>query len=118
MKDARYQALLPFALFLLVFISLNIIYNSTDIVRDNFPIFAAFAAIIASFFTFQKNETFNEKVEVFIQGCTQSMVIHMCYIFYLSTVFTTILEQTGGIAAAVNISFLSQPTAYYQVFLL
>ena len=110
MKDSRSIALIPFGIFLFIFIALHIMYSSASIVRDNFPIFAAFAAIIASFFTFQKNETFNEKVEIFIQGSTQSMIIHMCYIFYVSTVFTTILEQTGGIAAAVNICLFFIPT--------
>jgi Na+/H+ antiporter NhaC len=33
----------------------------------------------------------------------------MCYIFYVSTVFTTILERTGGIASAVNICLLLIP---------
>jgi Na+/H+ antiporter NhaC len=110
MKDSRYQALIPFGIFLGIFIILNIVYNSPSIGRDNFPIFAAFVAIMASFFTFQKNETFNEKVEIFVQGSAQSMVVHMCYIFYVSTVFTTILEQTGGIASAVNISLFFIPT--------
>ncbi len=110
MKNLRYKALIPFGIFLFTFILLNSMYSSESIVRDNFPIFAAFIAIIASFFTFTKNESFNDKVEVFIQGSTQSMVIHMCYIFYLSTVFTTILEQTGGITAAVNISLIFIPT--------
>ena len=104
MKNSRYTALLPFGIFLTTFIALNYIYHDAHIVKDNFPIFAAIIAIIASFFTFTKKETFNEKIEVFIQGCTQTMVIHMCYIFYVSTVFTAILENTGGIAAAVTIS--------------
>ncbi len=112
MNKSSYQALIPFGVFLLIFILLNIVYSSAHVVHDNFPIFAAFAAIIASFFTFQKNETLNQKIEIFIQGSTQSIVIHMCYIFYLSTVFTTILEQTGGIAAAVNISLFFIPTSY------
>ncbi len=111
MKTSHYQALIPFGIFLCIFIALNILYSSSSIAHDCFPIFAAFAAIIASFFTFQKNETFNEKVEIFIQGSTQSMVIHMCYIFYVSTVFTAILEQTGGIASAVNISLFFIPAS-------
>jgi len=105
----KYTALLPFGLFLIVFITLNIVYSDI-VVRDNFPIFAAFIALIASFFTFPKNVSLNEKVDVFIQGSTQTTVIHMCYIFYLSTVFTAILEQTGGIMAAVNLSLLFIPT--------
>ena len=99
----KLRALIPFAIFLAIFALLNIVYSTDSIVRDNFPIFAAFVALICSFFTFQNNETLNEKVEVFIQGSSQPMVVHMCYIFFLSTVFTTILEQTGGIQSAVHI---------------
>lgn len=106
----RSLALLPFGLFLAIFAALTIIYNDASISKDNFPIFAAFVALIASFFTFQKNETLHEKIEIFIQGSSQPIVILMCYIFFLSTVFTTILEQTGGIASAVNLSLHIIPT--------
>jgi len=106
----KLRALIPFAIFLAIFGLLNIVYSADSIVRDNFPIFAAFVALICSFFTFQNNETLNEKVEIFIQGSSQSMVIHMCYIFFLSTVFTTILEQTGGIQSAVHICLQIIPT--------
>jgi Na+/H+ antiporter NhaC len=105
----KYTALIPFGIFLTIFILLNIIYNDVTICKDNFPLFAAIIAIISSFFTFRKNESLNEKVEVFIAGCTQTIVIHMCYIFYASTVFTAILEQTGGIKSAVAISLLVIP---------
>ncbi len=109
MKQFKINALAPFAIFLITFIVLNSIYNQPDTVRDNFPIFAAFIAIIASFFTFQNNETLNEKIAIFIQGATQNIVVHMSFIFYISTVFTAILEQTGGIHAAVNISLQAIP---------
>lgn len=111
-KNNSYKALIPFGVFLLVFIMLNMIYNSAEFVRDNFPIFAAITAIITAFFTFKKGETLNEKVEIFIQGSTQSIVVHMCYIFYLSTVFTTVLDHMGGIAAAVKLCLLVIPTSY------
>jgi len=106
---ARFIAFFPFAIFLFVFSLLTYIYAQPNVVRDNFPLCAAFIAIIASFYTFNQQETFNKRVEIFIQGSTQSIVIHMCYIFYISTVFTTILEQTGGIAAAVAISLYCIP---------
>jgi len=109
MKKLNYTALIPFGIFLSVFIILNIVYNDTSTARDNFPIFAAFVALIASFFTFQNNESTNKKVEIFIQGSTQAMIMHMSYIFYLSTVFTSILQQTGGIQSAVNLSLLCIP---------
>ena len=98
-----YTALVPFGIFLFVFTLLNIVYHGQNVAHDNFAIFAAMIAIIVAFFTFQKDASLNEKVDVFIQGSRQAIVMHMCYIFYVSTVFTTILEQTGGITAAVAI---------------
>jgi Na+/H+ antiporter NhaC len=112
MKDTRYIALLPFGIFLATFIILNITYRSTSMAHNNFPIFAAFIAILVAFFTFQKNESFNEKVEIFIQGSAQTIIIHMCYIFYMSTIFTTVLEQIGGVSSAVNISLLFIPQTF------
>jgi len=106
----KFNALVPFIIFLAIFALLNIMYSADSINRDNFPIFAAFIALICSFFTFQKNESFNERIEIFIQGSSQPIVIHMCYIFFLSTVFTTILEQTGGIESAVHICLYAIPT--------
>jgi Na+/H+ antiporter NhaC len=110
MQSLKINALAPFGIFLLTFILLNSIYNQPEIVRDNFPIFAAFIAIIASFFTFRKDESLNDKVTLFIQGATQNIVVHMGFIFYVSTVFTAILEKTGGIQAAVNLSLLIIPS--------
>ena len=106
----KFNVLLPFIIFLAVFALLNIIYSADNIVRDNFAICAAFVALICSFFTFQKKESFNKRVELFIEGSSQSIVMHMCYIFLLSTVFTTILDQTGGIHSAVNLCLYIIPT--------
>ncbi len=104
-----YTALVPFGIFLFVFTLLNIVYHGQNVAHDNFAIFAAMIAIIVAFFTFQKDASLNEKVDVFIQGSRQAIVMHMCYIFYVSTVFTTILEQTGGITAAVAICLFFIP---------
>lgn len=106
----KLSALIPFIIFLTTFACLNIIYSADGVIRDNFPICAAFIALVVSFFTFTKNETFNDRVEVFIEGSSQPLVIHMCYIFLLSTIFTTILDQTGGIQSAVNICLYIIPS--------
>lgn len=109
-KHNDYIALIPFGVFLFVFIFLNIIYKSAGSISDNFPMIAAFTAIISSFFTFKNNETINEKVAICIQGSTQSIIMHMCYIFYISTVFTAILDAIGGIAAVVKLCLYFIPT--------
>ena len=98
----KFIVLLPGIIFSFVFFLLNILYTNT-VIRENSPIFAAFIALIVSIFTFQKKETFNKRIEVFIEGSSELIVIHMCYIIFLSTIFTTILEYTGSMASAVNI---------------
>ncbi len=96
-------ALLPCFVFLIIFALLNIIYGSDCISRENFPIFAAFIALIVSIFTFRKGITFNERIEVFIQGSSQLMLVHTCYIFFLTTIFTAILAETSCIASITNL---------------
>ncbi len=113
MNNAKpsFIVLIPGIVFFLVFITINFFYTDTNI-REISPIFAAFIAIIISIFTFQKNETFNERIESFIEGSSEFMVIHMCYIFILSTIFITILEHTGSINSAVNICLNIVPTSF------
>ncbi len=110
MKQKLHLALLPAAVFLITFALLNIIYSTETVIRDNSPIFAGFIAVIVSFFTFQNNETFNERINIFIKGSNQSIVVHMCYVFFLSTIFTTILEHIGSIASGVHLYLLIVPT--------
>ena len=63
----KFIVLLPGIIFSFVFFLLNILYTNT-VIRENSPIFAAFIALIVSIFTFQKKETFNKRIEVFIEG--------------------------------------------------
>ena len=109
MKNSKIVSLFPISIFLSIFTSLNIVYSQTNTINDNFSMFAVFIAIIISFFTFQKNESFNDKLTIFIHGATQSTTIHMCLIFYTSTIFSTILEKIGSIHTAVNISLYYIP---------
>src|SRR3989339_1158903 len=109
--NTKFIVLLPGIIFSFVFLLLNILYTNT-VIRENSPIFAAFIAIIVAIFTFQKKEIFNKRIEVFIEGSSQLIVIHMCYIIFLSTIFTTILECTGSMASIVNICLHIIPTSF------
>lgn len=113
-------SLAPFIIFIATFIVLNIIFAGTDAhIKTDFPIYAAFLAIIASFFTFKAKTTLNEKIEVFIQGAAQTTVIHLCFIFLFSTLFTYTLTQIGGTQTAVDIAlyFLPQNLILPGIFL-
>lgn len=111
--DEQKKALLPFFIFLTTFIGLHFgCSNLAQTTQDNFPLFAVFTALIAAFFTFPKKTTIQEKVDVFIEGSAQPIIIHMCYIFLFSTIFTHILGKIGAINAAVNLSLYLMPTSY------
>lgn len=107
---SQFLALVPSIVFLVTFALLNLIYCTNPIDGENFSIFATFIALIFAMFTFQNHETFNERIEIFIKGSSKSIVVHMCYIFFLSTIFTTILEKTGSITSAVNVCLHVVPT--------
>ncbi len=100
---SQFIALLPCIAFLVTFGCLTIIYGADSITHNNFAIFATFIALIVSTFTFQSDETFNERLEIFIEGSSKSIAAYICYIFFLSTIFTTILEETNCIASIANI---------------
>lgn len=100
---SQFIALLPCIIFPMSFVLLALIYGIDSIVDNNFAICASFITLIISMFTFQNNETFNERVEIFIHGSSQSIVTYLCYIFFLSTILTIILQETGCIAAISNV---------------
>ena len=113
-------SLAPFIIFIASFITLNIIFAGTDAhIKTDFPIYAAYLAIIASFFTFQAKTPLNKKIEIFIQGAAQTTVIHLCFIFLFGTLFTYTLTQIGGTQTAVDIAlyFLPQNLILPGIFL-
>lgn len=106
-------ALLPFLIFIAVFIGLNSFnpYASPEIKAD-FPIFATFIAIIFSFFTFKAGHSLNEKINIFMQGASQTTVLHMCFIFLFSTMLSHTVEEFGGGQAAVDLALYFIPSHF------
>lgn len=103
-------SLAPFFIFIATFVALNMFFPTANShIKTDFPIFAAFLAIIASFFTFPSGTSLNKKIEVFIQGAAQTTVLHMCFIFLFSTMFTYTLTQIGGTQTAVDIALYFLP---------
>lgn len=110
MKQARIIGLAPFIVFLGTFITLSVAFrHCSPGIADNFPIFSVLIALIFSFFTFAKKHSINEKLDIAIKGSAQPIILHMCYIFLFSTVFTQVLKQTGAIDSAVKICLFLIP---------
>lgn len=109
----RILSLAPFFIFLSIFTALNLFFTHADAAtKSDFPIFAVFIAIIASFFTFKKGTSLNKKVEVFVKGTAQETILHMCFIFLFSTMLTYTLDRTGGTQAAIDIALTLLPKQF------
>lgn len=109
----RFFSLVPFFIFLTIFSALNLFFPLADAsTKSDFPIFAIFIAIIASFFTFKKGTSLNKKIEVFVKGAAQDTVLHMCFVFLFSTMLTYTLERTGGTQAAIDIALTLMPKSF------
>ncbi len=53
---------------LICLIFFNLIYHNHTIERESFSIFVTLIALIIATFSFQKNETFHERLEIFLKG--------------------------------------------------
>lgn len=110
MKQARAIGLLPFIVFLGTFTSLSYTLKGfAASTTDSLPIFSVMVALIFSFFTFNKKHSINEKLTIAVKGSAQPIILHMCYIFLFSTVFTQILKQIGAIDSAVKMCLFLIP---------
>ena len=116
----RALSLLPFLIFFIIFISLNLYYPLIEAeVKSDFALFSVFIALICSILTFKRNTSLNERVSVFVKGAAQEPVVHMCFVFLFSTMLTYALDKTGGSQAAVDLalSFIPKSLILPGVFI-
>lgn len=106
-QSGKLSHLLPF------FVFVGLFFISTIWLDSRFsPIFACLLAIVVSFFTFAPKIGFNKKVDVFISGCANPVIVAMSLIFIESSMFTYILKLTGSTDAAVRLGMCMLPCGY------
>jgi Na+/H+ antiporter NhaC len=111
MSDNKFYTLIPFFVFVAVFLG-------SGIALDNFyqlpsPI-AISLGIITAFVLFYKTPI-NDRITALIEGCGDSKIITMCLIYLLAGAFATITKAIGGVDAMVNIGLQYIPVAYLGV---
>jgi Na+/H+ antiporter NhaC len=112
-KRAHFLQLTPFFVFIGLFSALHIIYRSTETeTKSGFALFACLIAVLFSLFTFVKKTDFNKKIQIFISGSAQSIILYMCYIFIFSSVFAHVASRIGGVDAAVKFGLFLIPPSY------
>ncbi len=102
--------LLPFVIFVVVFLGAGIYYDNFYIMPS--PI-AICIGIIAAFLML-KGKT-KEKMTTFLKGCGDMNILTMCIIYLLAGAFATVSKSIGSTDAIVQIGVNYLSPAYYPV---
>lgn len=108
---ANGYALIPFLVFILVYLLSGIILQrqGVDMAFYQMPApVASFVGIIFAFLMFKG--TIDEKFDTFVAGCGDSNIIIMCLIYILSGAFATVAKASGGVEAVVNAGLVILPS--------
>ena len=104
-KKGNLFALLPLAVFLLLFVGSGIITG--DFYK--MPVLVAFIISTAVALLSNRKESMNKKMDVFCKGARHADIISMCIIFLLAGAFGTVTKTIGGVDSIVNLSLSVLP---------
>ena len=115
-KKGNGLALLPFVIFVSVYLISGIILQikGTEMAFYQFP--APIAAMIGIIFAFiLVKGTLDEKVDIFIKGCGDDDIIIMCIIYLLAGAFSSVSDAMGGVESTVNLGLTLIPAKFITV---
>ncbi|MCL6571767.1 MAG: Na+/H+ antiporter NhaC family protein [Bacillus sp. (in: Bacteria)] len=115
-KKRNPWALIPFAVFLILFIGSGIITG--DFYK--FPVLVAIVIAGAVALAMNRKATFNDKVEIFTKGAGNSNIILMVVIFLLAGAFSEVAKGMGAVDSTVNLalSIIPQNLLMVGVFII
>ncbi len=111
--EANGKALIPFLVFVGVYLGSGIILQlkGVEMAFYQFPAPLAVVIGVISAFILIKGD-FNDKFDTFIKGCGDSNIIIMCIIYLLAGGFASVCKAMGGIDSTVNLGLTYIPTEY------
>lgn len=110
---ANGAALLPFIVFVLVYLATGIILNAMGVEMAFYQVAAPVCilpAIILAFIMFEGS--IDEKFNDFVRGCGDENIIIMCLIYILAGAFATVSKASGGVDSVVNFALSLIPLQY------
>ena len=112
-KKANGLALLPFLVFIVVYMGAGLYYQSkgVDMAFYQFPsVTAMFLAVLVAFIMFKGS--INEKFDTFAKGAANVDVLTMLIIYILAGAFATVAAEMGGRDATVNLGLSLVPVQF------
>jgi Na+/H+ antiporter NhaC len=104
-KKGNPWALVPFIVFLVLFLGSGIITG--DFYK--FPVLVAIVIASVTALAMNRNETFNSKVEIFTKGAGDSNIMMMVMIFLLAGAFSETAKGMGAVDSTVNLALSIVP---------
>lgn len=98
-------ALMPFVVFLILFIGSGIITKDFY----TFPVIVAIAVASAFALAMNRKETFNQKVDIFCKGAGDPNIMLMVIIFLLAGAFSEVANGMGAVESTVNLALSIVP---------
>ncbi|MBU5675133.1 Na+/H+ antiporter NhaC family protein [Alkaliphilus sp. MSJ-5] len=115
-KRGNGVALLPFLIFVLVYLISGIILQTKGIEMAFYQFPAPVAASIGIVFAFILTKgSLDEKFNVFIKGCGDDNIIIMCIIYLLAGAFSAVSSAMGGVESTVNLGLALIPAKFITV---
>ena len=113
-QNTSLLALLPFAVFLILFLGTGIILTlqGVDFAFYQFPAsIAIIPAIFVSIYLGKRanQENISKQIESFIRGAGHSNIITMCIIYLLAGAFAVVAKATGSVDASVQLGLAAFP---------
>lgn len=100
MKKANPWALIPFIVFLVLFIGSGVITGDFY----NFPVIVAITIAAGVALSMNRRESLAKKVDIFCKGAGNSNVMLMVIIFILAGAFSEVAKGMGAVESAVNLT--------------
>ena len=97
-KKANGLALIPFAVFVGVYLATGITLNAMGVEMAFYQLptpIASFIGIIVAFAMFKGK--FDDKLSVFLHGCGEENIMIMCMVFMFAGAFTSVSSAMGGV---------------------
>lgn len=106
--DGALKALIPFVIFVAVFLGAGIYYN--DFYALPAPV-AVLIGIITAYFLLKGS--ISEKTATFLEGCGNKNILTMCIIYLLAGAFAMVSKSIGSVDAIVALGLNTLSPIYY-----
>ncbi|WP_438356852.1 Na+/H+ antiporter NhaC family protein [Grimontia celer] len=106
-------ALLPFGLFLCLFIGTGIYFSTQNVDFAFYQLPAPIAVLPAIMLAvLMSKEKLNSAIGQFIEGVSHRDITAMCLIYLLAGAFSAVAKATGGVDATVNLGLAILPSSF------